>query len=118
MYNENEIIKIQSIKKKLDDIFLIIDRHNGIVKALKDLEGQPAILMLLVACAEQFNKLKKENAKILEIFDESDIKGIIDVRNFIAHDYDGINLSIIEDGLRYEIPKIIKTIKKVLENKI
>lgn len=115
MYSEDEIERIKSIQKKLDDIFLIIDRHNGIVRALEDIEGQPAILMLLVACAEQFNKLKKEDAKVLEMFDTYDVKGIIDVRNFIAHDYEGINLSVVEDGLRYEIPKVLEAINKILE---
>ena len=65
--------------------------------------------------AEQFNKLYKKNSDVLENFDELDIKGIISVRNFIAHDYDGINLSIIEDSLRYGIPEIFKVTKKVLE---
>lgn len=93
-----------------------IQRHGSITKALEDEdEGQPAILMLLVASAEQFNKLYKKNSNILENFDELDIKGIISVRNFIAHDYDGINLSIIEDSLRYGIPEIFEVTNKILE---
>jgi hypothetical protein len=48
MYNENELARMQSIHKKLTSISTIIERHDGIVKALKDEdEGQPAILMLL-----------------------------------------------------------------------
>jgi uncharacterized protein with HEPN domain len=116
MYNEDDVQRIKSINKKLNSLFTIIQRHGSITKALEDEdEGQPAILMLLVATAEQFNKLYKKKSNILENFDELDIKGIISVRNFIAHDYDGINLSIIEDSLRYGIPEIFEVTKKILE---
>ena len=70
--------------------------------------------MLLIASAEQFNKLNKKESTILENFDELDIKGIIGIRNFIAHDYDGINLSIIEDSLRHGIPEILTICEKLL----
>ncbi len=62
--------------------------------------------MLIVAISEQFDKLKKQNSKVLEHFDEADIKGIIGVRNYIAHDYDGVNLAIIETDLRENMPRI------------
>ena len=115
MYNDEELIRIKSIKKKLDSIFVIIKRHDGIVKALEDKdEAQPAVMMLLIAIAEQFNKLQKNDADILENFDSSDLKGISSVRNFIAHDYDGINLQIIEDILRYKLPKLTKTVDKII----
>ncbi|QOG12930.1 DUF86 domain-containing protein [Arcobacter sp. FWKO B] len=114
MYSEIEIVRMQSIYKKLNSVFNIIQRHGTISKALLDEEGQPAILMLLIACAEQFNKLNKMEAQILNEFNQIDIKGIISIRNFIAHDYDGVNLSIVEDSLRYGIPEIFSVVKEIL----
>ena len=116
MYNENELVRIKSINKKLDNINTIITRHNGIVKALEDIEGQPALLMLLVAIAEQFSKLQKSNAVVLNEFSNIDLKGIVSVRNFVAHDYDGVNFSVIEDGLRYEVPKLYKITNDIVGN--
>lgn len=117
MYNEDEIQRLKSIKKKFDSIFTIVERHGSITNALKDeIEAQPAILMLLIASAEQFNKLYKSNSKVLVEFDELDIKGMIAVRNFIAHDYDGVNLSVVEDSLRYDIPKILDLVTKILKS--
>lgn len=55
---------------------------------------------------------KKQNSKILEHFDEADVKGIVGVRNYIAHDYDGVNLAIIETDLRENMSRI----RGVLEN--
>lgn len=115
MYSEDEIIRLKSVAKKMDDIYAIVARHNGIVKALEDLEGQPAILMLIVAISEQFDKLTKQNSKVLSKFDTEDIKGIIGVRNYIAHDYDGVNLAIIETDLRENMPKIKKIVDEILE---
>ncbi|MCX6051620.1 MAG: DUF86 domain-containing protein [Campylobacterales bacterium] len=114
MYKEDELVRVKSIYTKLIDIQTIIQRHNGIVQALGDVEGQPAILMLLIATAEQFNKLYNKNAEVIQEFDLDDIKGFISVRNFIAHDYDGINLALIENDLRFNIPKIITIVEKIL----
>ena len=114
MYNEDELVRIKSIHTKLITINTIVERHKGIVKALEDIEGQPAILMLLIAIAEQFTKLKSKNAKILDEFETDDIRGMISVRNFIAHDYDGINLAMIESDLRYNIPKILTIIEQLI----
>lgn len=115
MFSNDEIVRLKSIAKKIDDIYAIVDRHGGIVKTLEDLEGQPAILMLIVAISEQFDKLKKQNSKVLWHFDEVDIKGIIGVRNYIAHDYDGVNLAIIETDLRENMPRIKSVLKKIIE---
>jgi len=71
--------------------------------------------MLLEKDAE-IAKLKEENAfKILEMFDEKDLRGISAVRNFIAHDYDSVDDSIIEDVLRHNFPKLKNDVEKILK---
>jgi len=58
MYDQSELARLKSIQKKLNSISEIISRHGSITNALSDeVEGQPAILMLLVATAEQLSKL-------------------------------------------------------------
>ena len=116
MYSENDIVKLKSVQTKINDIYTIVQRHDGIVNALNDIEGQPALLMLLIAIAEQFNKLEKTQSKILEHFEKKDLKGIASVRNFIAHDYDGVSLGIIEDTLRYKLPITLDIVDKILIN--
>jgi uncharacterized protein with HEPN domain len=115
MYDANELVRLTSIKQKIEDIYTIVERHGGIFSALNDIEGQPAILMLIVAISEQFSKLHKQQSALLDNFEEDDIKGVISVRNYIAHDYDGINLSIIESDLRENMPKLLETIKEILQ---
>jgi uncharacterized protein with HEPN domain len=111
------ITRIKLISKKIDMINHIIQNcNNKISVALEDETiHRPAILMHLVSIAEQINKLKNDSAfQILEKFSKDDLKGIYDVRNFIAHDYEGINLPIIEFIIRERLPILKSTIEDIL----
>lgn len=105
--SKESISKIYLILEKIEYIEQIVENAGGITKALDDaVTIRPAILMHLTAIAEQFNKLKQSHADdILKEFDHNDIKGMYDVRTYIAHDYEGVNLAIIEWIIRYGLPK-------------
>ena len=114
------INRIKTIEKKIILIETIINKYDGkISKALEgEVQARPAILMHLVSIAEQINKLKDENAfEILESFSKTDLKGMYDVRNFIAHDYDGVDLAIIENVLRYGLDSLKNSIEKIEKSK-
>jgi uncharacterized protein with HEPN domain len=40
---------------------------------------------------------------------------IINVRNYIANDYDGVNLAMIEADLRENMPRLKKIVESILE---
>ncbi len=69
--------------------------------------------MLLVAISEQISKLNKKEAKVLENFSKEDIKGFIDVRNFIAYDDE----RIIFKKTQYLLPLNININKYELLNR-
>ena len=54
----------------------------------------------------------------LEYFEADDLKGIYDVRNYIAHDYEGVNLAIIEWIIRHILPKFKEQGTKIIEVKL
>jgi uncharacterized protein with HEPN domain len=112
----NAIDRVSVIYKKICFIENIVAKNGGIIKALEDEENsRAAMLMHLTAIAEQFDKLLKNGEfEILSLFNKKDLKGTYDVRNYIAHDYEGINLSVIENVLRNKLPSI----KKIIEDKI
>ena len=101
------------INDKIKKIFEICE--NGIVAALNDETlKRPAILMHLVACNEQLQKIQDSgDIKALSIFTPENIRGLR-VRNATAHDYEGVNLSIIEDVIRDYLPNIKTNIDKFL----
>ena len=115
--SKESISKIYLIIEKIEYIEQIIENVGSITKALEDtMTIRPAILMHLTAIAEQFDKLKKSHADdILNEFDEEDLKGLYDVRTYIAHDYEGINLSIIEWIIRFGLPKFKIQCQVVIE---
>lgn len=108
--SKESISKIHLILEKIEYIEKIVEDASGITKALDDvITSRAAILMHLTAIAEQFDKLKKEHADdLLSSFDDQDIKGMYDVRTYIAHDYEGVNLAIIEWIIRNGLPKFKK----------
>ena len=106
--SKESISKIYLIVEKIEYIEQIVEDSGSITKALDDsITTRPAILMHLTAIAEQFNRLKISNEiDILSHYELQDLKGIYDVRTYIAHDYEGINLSIIEWIIREGLPKL------------
>jgi uncharacterized protein with HEPN domain len=108
--------RLNIILEKIVFIENIVNQFGSITKALSDnMIGKPSILMHLIAIAEQFNKLKEGNEfEILSKFDKRDLKGSYDIRNFIAHDYEGVNLMIVELVIREKIPKIKNIIIDIL----
>jgi uncharacterized protein with HEPN domain len=111
-----ELDRLKVILAKIDAIFEIV-KTVSITTALDDnILRRPAILMHLVAIAEQFHKLHKFNSKFLISFDNDDLRGSLDIRNFIAHDYEGVNLAIIEMVIRDRLPIIATTIKKIIRD--
>ena len=105
---------LELIREKIDLIDSIVKEYGSITKALEDEKlARPAILMHLVAIAEQFQRLQDGlEYEILSRFEREDIRGAFAVRNFIAHDYEGVNLALIENVIRDYLPKI----RSVIEN--
>ena len=112
MYDSDDIDRIRLIQVKI--VYILDICQDGIVMALEDEKiTRPAILMHLTSIAEQFSKIK--DRKILDKFNDEDIKGAIDTRNFIAHDYEGINFPIIEFIIRDRLPILNNNIEQLLK---
>ena len=110
---KRDLQRLETIRSKIEMIEKIVDRYGYVSKALEDeMLGKPAVLMHITSIAEQFSKLKDQS--IIEQFDTMDIKGAIATRNFIAHDYDGVNLSVIEMTIRERLPEVKAVIEKIL----
>jgi len=106
--------KAEFILKMLQNIQTIIARHNGIVAALSDeIEARPAILMAWLQIGETLNKIDIEVLVRFEL--ETDAKGSYDVRNFIAHDYMGVDLGLVEMITRNHLPVLSTKITRILD---
>ena len=115
MSKSKKILKM--ILEAIDDIDNIIKTNDiKITQALNDKLIKPAIKMHIIRIAEGFNKLKQNNEfDILSSFEKNDLRGIGGVRNFIAHDYDSVDDEIIENVVRFNLPKIKDIVKTLLK---
>jgi len=116
MFSEKALLRVNTILKKIDFIQAISKEKKGIIKALEDEQNSRAsILMHLTSIAEQFDKLLHNGElDILTYFEKEDIKGSYDLRTFIAHDYEGVDLYIVEDVVNKRLPIMRKSIEKIL----
>jgi len=110
--------RLQIIVKKINFIQNICSKQGSISTALEDEElSRASILMHLTSIAEQFDKLSKDaEYELLSHFDKNDLKGSYDNRNYIAHDYEGLNLSVIELVIREKLPKIKTICENIIPN--
>lgn len=109
------IYRLNKILDCMDEIDFVMDNNKlKVTQAIENKVFKAAIRMNIVRIAEQFNKLKDNSEfKLLDKFDGEDVKGINAVRNYIAHDYDSVNDEIIENAVRYRLPKIRETIENI-----
>ena len=100
--------KLDFILEKIEDIESFKARYKTIEDLLNDVMGYDATLMSLLQIGETLNRLRDE-----PFAEKLPIKGTYDVRNFIAHDYEGVNKVIIEDIVRTELPKLKQVILNI-----
>jgi uncharacterized protein with HEPN domain len=118
MFSQKAIERVNLIAKKIDFINAIVSEKGSVSNALEDEQNSRAsILMHLTSIAKQFDKLLHNGElEVLAFFDKQDIKGSYELRNFIAHDYEGVDLYIIEDVIAQRLPVIKESVKKIMQN--
>ena len=112
------------LKEKLEQIMDAVERINrrfaGITTP-NDFQATDinhdkldAIAMLLIAVGESFKKIDKETEGLfLKKYPEIDWKGVIGVRNILAHDCFDIDVEVIFKICQRDIPQLIKTLKQM-----
>jgi len=111
MYSAKALSRVETITKKIHFIENIVQEKGSVIEALEDEQSaRAAILMHLTAIAEQFDKLLHSGElEILKHFEKQDIKGSYELRNFIAHDYEGIDFHVVEEVIKQRLPVIAKS---------
>ncbi|HDT11962.1 MAG TPA: DUF86 domain-containing protein [bacterium] len=109
MSKRSDLERLQFVVEMIETIEIISKRHKRVKNALSDIEGQNAIFMCLIQIGEKLNKIETP-----DIRKELPVKEASSVRNFIVHDYTGVNLEIIEEVITSDIKLLEKTIRKIL----
>jgi uncharacterized protein with HEPN domain len=101
--------KYEFVLQMIEDIEYIIQTNGSITGALSHRVSKPAILMSLLQIGEALNKIETDNEELKKAQ-----KGAYDVRNFIAHDYEGVNLALVEHIIRNLLQPLKEMVKEEL----
>ena len=108
---KSDTAKLEQILEYIDDIAKIIFRHENILRTLEDLEGQYAVMLCLSQIGELLGKIETPG-----FIDKLPVRVATGLRNIINHDYDGVDLTIVESTILHDIPELKNTIVSLLQN--
>lgn len=118
--------EINALIERLEDVLSALERiprrFAGITspEAFEQSElGQDrldAICMILIAVGEALRKIDaKTEGRLLARYPEVEWRGVIGVRNVIAHGYFDIDVEQVFDICQKDIPVLIETLRKMIE---
>jgi uncharacterized protein with HEPN domain len=92
----------------IQDTDTIAARHGGAISALADVEGRHALMMCCLQIGETLGKLQSPEIRAL-----LPVELAYGLRNIIAHDYLGINDTVIVDTLTADLPRLRRAIQSI-----
>ncbi len=104
MSERKTAVQIDFLLEMIEKIEFIVHRHGSVVNALEDTEGQLALLMAVSQIGETLNKIDLNTIEYLDLVETR--KGAYETRNFIVHDYDGVDLYLIEKVIVEFLPEM------------
>lgn len=104
------------IEKILEDLKLIVQRMDGIdnEEFSRNDVLQDSLMFRLVQISENTKKLSDEYKEENPLIPWTAIYGL---RNRIVHDYGNIDLSVVIETLRKDIPELLAEIEKSVEDR-
>lgn len=105
--------KIEFLLKMIDEIEEYKTTLDSIEAVLNNKMAFNATLMNLLQIGETLNKLDENILKEHGLLE--DAKGAYKTRNFIAHDYEGVNKAVVEDILRNYLPRLKASLQDMME---
>jgi len=112
MSKKTDITRLYFIIEKIDDLLNYRDEYKTIEALLNSKMGFDATNMCIMQIGETLNKL---SISLQENYSELPIKESYLTRNYIAHDYEGVNKQIIEMIIREQLPLLKTQIETILQ---
>ena len=110
MSSRGDVAKFVKVLKYIATIEQIVARYKDSRTALKDLEGQPALLMCLMQIGELLNHI--HDADLIE---KLEVRKVVAFRNIIAHEYEAVLLDKTNSIILENVPKLKLQIIQQLE---
>ena len=120
MYDEEllyySLNRIASTIERIIDNSKAIDDSQYYLLSPTGMERLESTCMLLLAIGESIKGIDKMTQKqLLSNYPEVDWKGVMGIRDIIAHHYFDIDESIVFDVVKNKLPGMLETINKMIE---
>jgi len=112
MSKTTDITRLLFIVEKIDDLLNYKEEYKSIEALLNAKMGFDATNMCIMQIGETLNKLSED---IQKTYPNLPIKESYLTRNYIAHDYEGVNKQIIEMIIREQLPQLKQQINFILK---
>ena len=111
MSKKSDLIKLAFVVEKIDDLTSYKEHYNTIENLLNSKLGFDATTMCIMQIGETLNKLSPD---LQQKYPQLPIKQSYLTRNYIAHDYEGVNKQIIEMIIREQLPLLKTQIQTII----
>ena len=118
----DEELLYYSLKRIATAIERIIDSSKGIIdseyylQSPAGMERLESTCMLILAIGESVKGIDKiTNKQLLIKYPQVDWKGVMGIRDIIAHHYFDIDESIVFDVVKNKLPGMLETINKIID---
>lgn len=94
-----------------------IDNSEYYLLSSAGMERLESTCMLILAIGESFKGIDKmTNKQLLVNYPEVDWKGVMGIRDIIAHHYFDLDESIVFDVVKNKLPGLLATINKIIDD--
>lgn len=121
MYDRDVLAeKLRTILEALHRIprrFAGIDAPEDFTSSDAGIDRMDAICMILIAAGEEFKSIdRKTDGKLLSRYPDVKWRGIMGVRDVIAHGYFQVNAEQLFEICKSDIPSLIETVKTMIKD--
>ena len=119
MYDTQLLIeRLTSVLEALERIprrFADITTPSDFTDTAAGVDRMDAICMILIAVGEEFKAIdRKTEGKLLSCYSEANWRGIMGLRDFLAHGYFQVNANQLFGICRDDIPVLIRTVRMMI----
>lgn len=111
MLSETDMANLEEINYALSHIELYVQPIKSIDELLLNNLIYDAVQMNFIIIGEASKRISKG---VKENNPQIDWKGIISYRNFVVHEYFGVDIKVLWSAITYELPKLKLEIEKIL----
>jgi uncharacterized protein with HEPN domain len=113
MHNEDDKANIEEVLYAIKHIESYMQNVSSLDELLENRMVYDAVMMNFIIMGEACKRLSKE---LKNANPQIDWKGINGYRNFIAHEYFGVDENIVWGAIKLELPKLKKDMSHILQN--